>query len=77
MINSIINQYLKKHLRKVKVTNSPKEALNGSSHAVRTFGKPAAFLSFEHWKTKKPDSVVLNWEGAPDGEVHKKLWENN
>ena len=44
-------------------------------HSVRTFDQCGAFLSFEHWKTKEPDSVVLNWKGKPDGEKHQKLWD--
>jgi hypothetical protein len=51
------------------------EAMDGAMHSVRTFDQCGAFLSFEHWKTKEPDSVVLNWKGKPDGEKHQKLWD--
>jgi hypothetical protein len=49
------------------------EALDGSVHTLRVHKEGAAFLSFEHWKEKKPDSVILNWMGEPDGTTHERL----
>jgi hypothetical protein len=56
---------------------STAEALDGELHSVRTFEAGGAFLSFEHWKDRKPTSVVLNWEGDPDGEKHQGLWDKH
>jgi len=49
------------------------DALDGEMHSVRAFQNGGAFLSFEYWKDKEPDSVVLNWVGAPDGAIHAKI----
>jgi len=49
------------------------DAMDGMLHSVRTYKEGGAFLSFEHWREKEPDSVVLNWEGDPDGAVHNRL----
>ena len=49
------------------------DAPDGMLHSVRTFKEGGAFLSFEHWKEKEPDSVVLNWTGEPDGKVHAQV----
>jgi len=46
------------------------QALDGGLHAVRTYDQGGAFLSFEHWKVGKPDSVVINWQGEHDGPIH-------
>lgn len=48
-------------------------APNGETHSVRTFKEGGAFLSFEKWNEKKPDSVTINWRGDPVGEIHKQL----
>jgi hypothetical protein len=51
------------------------DALDGALHSVRAHQEGGAFLSFEYWKDKEPDSVVVNWEGAPDGAIHAKVLE--
>ena len=49
------------------------EAMDGSIHSVRAFKEGGAFLSFEHWKDRKPDSVIFNWQGAPDSDRHQQI----
>ena len=72
-----------------RVDNSPfqKERENGTHELFgRTVSSPdgiphslvigkegGAFLSFEYWKDKNPDSVTMNWRGEPVGEVHKNI----
>jgi hypothetical protein len=48
-------------------------AMSGALHTLKVKEEGGAFLSFEKWNTKTPDSVTVNWEGEPIGEEHSKV----
>jgi hypothetical protein len=45
-------------------------------HNLKTKKEGGAFLSFEKWHDKVPNSVTVNWEGPPTGVLHKTVMAN-
>jgi hypothetical protein len=47
-------------------------AMSGAMHTLKVKEEGGAFLSFEKWNGRTPDSVTVNWEGDPIGDEHSK-----
>ena len=50
-----------------------KDGYLGEPHFATVFDKGAAWLSFERWENKEPSTVLLDWEGEPLDETHRKM----
>lgn len=46
---------------------------DGQSHGATVGTNGGAYLSLQYWKEVSPTSVVMDWDGEPYDDVHRKL----